>query len=200
MNPYTLTLLRHGEIDHDGRLIGRTDLPLNDLGCEQMSRSWQRLNQLAPVTSMATSPLQRCREFAVHQALHGSLPLKVDERFAEFDFGDWDGMSRAVLSGQHPDWGSRVAAGELIPPGGESYEIFRTRVLSGFSEWIQTARGSHRVLVCHGGVITALLAELLGTEFAVAKLMTVQRGGFAQLSILEGHPAYLMHLESPGEA
>jgi broad specificity phosphatase PhoE len=72
MNPYTLTLLRHGEIDHDGRLIGRTDLPLNDLGCEQMSRSWQRLNQLAPVTSMATSPLQRCREFAVHQALHGS--------------------------------------------------------------------------------------------------------------------------------
>jgi broad specificity phosphatase PhoE len=68
MNPYTLTLLRHGEIDHDGRLIGRTDLPLNELGCEQMSRSWQRLNQLAPVTSMATSPLQRCREFAVHQA------------------------------------------------------------------------------------------------------------------------------------
>jgi broad specificity phosphatase PhoE len=124
----------------------------------------------------------------------------VDERFAEFDFGDWDGMSREVLSGQHPDWGSRVAAGELIPPGGESYAVFRTRVLTGFCEWIQSARGSHRVLVCHGGVITALLAELLGTEFAVAKLMTVQRGGFAQLSILEGHPAYLMHLESPGEA
>ena len=55
----------------------------------------------------------------------------------------------------------------------------------------------HRVLVTHGGVITTLLAELLGTDFSVAKLMTVQRGGFAQLSILEGHPAYLMRLEAP---
>ncbi|VEB40278.1 Uncharacterised protein [Chromobacterium violaceum] len=58
------------------------------------------------------------------------------------------------------------------------------------------ARGSHRLLVTHGGVITVLMAELLGTEFAVAKLMTVQRGGFVQLSMLEGHPAYLLRLES----
>ncbi|WP_293763463.1 histidine phosphatase family protein [uncultured Aquitalea sp.] len=200
MNPYTLTLLRHGEIDHEGRLIGRTDLPLNDLGCEQMARSWHKLNQLAPVTCMASSTLQRCREFAVHQALHGSLPLKVDARFAEFDFGDWDGMSRETLSGQHPEWGRKVAENGLVPPGGESYEAFRTRVLTAFSEWMQGARGSHRVLVSHGGVITVLLAELLGADFAIAKLMTVQRGGFAQLSILEGHPAYLMHLEGPGEA
>jgi broad specificity phosphatase PhoE len=117
MNPYTLTLLRHGEIDHDGRLIGRTDLPLNDLGCEQMSRSWQRLNQLAPVTSMATSPCNAaaslpCIRPAWFAAAEGG------RTFCRIRFGDWDGMSRDVLSGQHPDWGSRVAAGELIPPGG----------------------------------------------------------------------------------
>lgn len=197
MFPYTLTLLRHGNIDHEGRLIGQTDLPANDSGITQMARSWQRLNSLAPVTSMATSPLQRCREFAVYQALQAALPLKVDERFAEIDFGDWDGMSLNSLSAQHPDWRQALVRHQLVPPGGESYALFSQRVLAGFHDWIAASHGSHRVLVTHGGVITVLMAELLGTDFSVAKLMTVQRGGFAQLSILTGHPAYLMRLEAP---
>ncbi|WP_312854424.1 histidine phosphatase family protein [Paludibacterium denitrificans] len=133
MFPYTLTLLRHGDIDHEGRLIGQTDLPANDSGITQMARSWQRLNSLAPVTSMATSPLQRCREFAVYQALQAALPLKVDERFAEIDFGDWDGMSLNSLSAQHPDWRQALVRHQLVPPGGESYALFRQRVLEAFT-------------------------------------------------------------------
>jgi broad specificity phosphatase PhoE len=197
MNPYTLTLLRHGEIDHQGRLVGRLDLGLTERGARQMASSWQRINGLAPVTALATSPLLRCREFAVRQALTSAVVLKVDERFSEMDFGDWDGGELDALNRAHPDWRTRLATGSLNPPGGESFDEFRTRTLAGFSEWISSARGSHRVLVTHGGVITALLAELLGITFAAAQLMTVQRGGFAQLSMLEGHPAYLMHLEAP---
>ncbi|MBP7580071.1 MAG: histidine phosphatase family protein, partial [Vogesella sp.] len=60
MNPYTLTLLRHGDIDHQGRLIGHTDLPLTAQGQADMAASWQRIVQLAPVSCMATSPLLRC--------------------------------------------------------------------------------------------------------------------------------------------
>lgn len=197
MNPYTLTLLRHGDIEHDGRLIGLTDLPLTERGQRQLAASWGRLSSLAPVTAIASSPLQRCREFAVKHALDGSLTLKVDPRFAEMDFGDWDGQPVAALEQTHPGWGGALAEGRLSPPGGESFEQFRTRVLGGLAEWMTEARGSHRLLVTHGGVITVLMAELLGTEFSVAKLMTVQRGGFAQLSMLEGHPAYLLRLESP---
>ncbi|OWY38312.1 histidine phosphatase family protein [Xenophilus sp. AP218F] len=196
MNPYTLTLLRHGDIDHAGRLIGLTDLPLTERGQAQLARSWQRVCELAPVTAMASSPLLRCREFAVQHALHGSLTLQVDPRFAEIDFGDWDGQPKAELEAAHPDWREQLARGELTPPGGESYEQFRTRVLAGLADWMTVARGSHRLLVTHGGVITVLLAELLGANFSVAKLMTVQRGGFVQLSMLEGHPAYLLRLES----
>ncbi|MEN2426820.1 histidine phosphatase family protein [Chromobacterium vaccinii] len=196
MNPYTLTLLRHGDIDHDGRLIGLTDLPLTELGHQQLEHSWKRISNLAPVTCIATSPLQRCREFSVRQALSGSLTLKVDPRFAEMDFGGWDGQPVADLEQAHPGWGDALAAGRLSPPGGETFEQFRTRVLAGLADWMTEARGSHRLLVTHGGVITVLMAELLGTEFAVAKLMTVQRGGFVQLSMLEGHPAYLLRLES----
>jgi hypothetical protein len=199
MNPYTLTLLRHGEIDHDGRLIGRTDLPLNDLGCEQMSRSWQRLNQLAPVTSMATSP---CNAAA-------SLPCIRPAWFAAAEGGRAFCRIRFWRLGRHVARRAVRPASGLGQPRGrwrtdaagrrESYAVPHPRA---DRLWRMDSDGTRQP---PGTGVPwrrdyRLLAELLGTEFAVAKLMTVQRGGFAQLSILEGHPAYLMHLESPGEA
>lgn len=198
MNPYTLTLLRHGQIDHQGRLVGRSDLPLTAQGLVDMQQSWQKLTALAPVTSMASSPLLRCREFAVKQALQCRVPLHVSPALAECDFGSWEGRALAEINAETPDWSLLMMRGLLMPEGGESFELFRTRVLAGFADWLREARGSHRVLVSHGGVISVLLAELLGIEFSAARLMAVQRGGFAQLSILDGHPAYLTRLESPG--
>ena len=50
------------------------------------------------------------------------------------------------------------------------------------------------------GLLAVKVRSTHGALVPLSELMTVQRGGFAQLSILEGHPAYLMHLESPGEA
>ncbi|MFC3625851.1 histidine phosphatase family protein [Vogesella amnigena] len=197
MNPYTLTLLRHGDIDHQGRLVGSSDLPLNEVGRMAMAASWQRIVRHAPVTSMATSPLQRCREFAVQQALASGVPLHVAPLLAECDFGSWEQRPLADIAAETPDWQTLLARGLLTPEGGERFDAFRTRVLAGFAGWMREARGSHRVLVSHGGVINVLLAELLGTDFNVARLMAVQRGGFVQLSILDGHPAYLLRLETP---
>lgn len=197
MNPYTLTILRHGEIDPQGCLAGQREVPLTEAGQAMMARSWKQIVALAPVTSMATSPLQRCREFAVRHALETSVPLKVDTRFSEFDFGLWDGMPLEDLNRLQPDWEKQWQNGKLAAPEGESREVFQTRVLSGFSEWIASTRGSHRLLVTHAAVITSLLSELLDMETSAARLITVQPGGFVQLSILEDHPAYLMHLEAP---
>jgi alpha-ribazole phosphatase len=197
MNPYTLTLLRHGDIDHQGCLTGQREAALTETGALLMEHSWKRVQALASVSTMATSPLLRCREFAVRHALATSVPLKVDPRFSEFDFGLWDGEPLDQLNQQQPEWEKQLRAGTISLPAGESQEIFHTRVLTGFSEWIAASRGSHRLLVTHGLVITILLSELLGIDSAVAHLMTVQPGGFIQLSILEDHPAYLMHLELP---
>lgn len=197
MNPYTLTLLRHGEIDDQGRLTGQREVALTEGGTTTMERSWRQITALAPVSTMATSPLTRCREFAVRHALATSVPLKVDPRFSEFDYGDWDGQDSGTLQQQYPNWEQRWRNGVLTLPGGESREVFDTRVLAGFSEWIASTRGSHRVLVTHAPVITSLLAELLDMDLDVARLITVQPGGFVQLSILEDHPAYLMRLDAP---
>lgn len=197
MNPYTLTLLRHGDIDQQNLLTGQHETPLSEAGNAMMDRSWQQIAALAPVSCMATSPLNHCREFAVRRALAASIPLKVDERFSEQDMGAWEGVPLSVLSEQAPNWETQWRQGELSPPGGESPEAFHTRVLSGYSAWIAASRGCHRVLVTHAPVITILLAELLEMDRSVARLITVQPGGFVQLSILHDHPAYLMRLDAP---
>ncbi|MGL6071804.1 histidine phosphatase family protein [Craterilacuibacter sp.] len=197
MSPYTLTLLRHGDIPHAGRLIGRTDLELSPRGWQQLRASWASLSRTAPVTALASSPLQRCHAFAVESARVASLALKVDAGFAEMDFGDWDGRDSREIENEVPGWGLRLAEGTLSAPAGESFEVFRSRVLGALSGWIEAAPGSHRVLIAHGGVITVLLAELLQLPFSAARLIAVPRGGFAQLAMLDGHPAYLTRLEPP---
>ncbi|GGY15981.1 histidine phosphatase family protein [Paludibacterium paludis] len=130
--------------------------------------SWRRIVELAPVTAMATGTDRVGREFAVARALAAGVPLRVDERF------DDPRSSSLDLS-----------------------EWFDTLLLTGFSEWICETRGSHRVLVAGGEAIASLMAELLGIGRSTADLLEVRPGGFAQLTLLEGHPAYLMRLEPP---
>jgi len=170
MNPYTLTMLRHGETEAAGPPSGHHDVLLTQAGAAKMNESWKRLSAMAPVSTMATSPLLYCREFAVRHALEISAPLKVEPRFADYGCDPWQD---------------------------ENPEAFHTRVLTGFSEWIASTRGSHRVLVTHGEVITTLMVELLLVERPLARMMTIQPGGFVHLSIMEDHPAFLMHLEAP---
>lgn len=155
MNPYTLTLLRHGQGSPDEV-------------AEVLAASWQRIVALAPVTAMATDTDRNGRDFAVARALASGVMLKVDERFDD----------------------CKASSIDVV-------EWFDTRLLTGFSEWISEARGSHRILVAGGDAITGLMAELLGIGKPAASLMAVQPGGFAQLTLLEGHPAYLMRLEPP---
>ena len=197
MNPYTLTLLRHGGSAESSRLSGHKDVAAHSTAWEKMHNSWQQIVAIAPVSTMATSPLLRCREFAVRQALATSVPLKVDPRFSACDVGAWAGRPLDELNQEHPDWRVRWQKGEFHIPDSESMESFRTRVLTGFSAWIASTRGSHRVLITHADVIASILAELLDMAPSAARLITVEPGGYAQLSILQDHPAYLMRLESP---
>lgn len=78
----------------------------------------------------------------------------------------------------------------------ENDAAFRARVLAGCREWLAAASGSHRLLVTHADVAALLLADLLGVPVATTRLMTAP-GGFAQLTLLDGHPAYLVRMETP---
>ena len=196
--PRLVTLLRHGDIDAAERLVGQTDAALTATGRDAMAAAWTRI-ALTPVAvdAIASSDLRRCAEFARAQARTLALPLQLDAGWRETDFGTWEGRPLRELEQAHPGWQGAYTAGRLLPPGGEALPAFRARVEATTARWLAGLAGGHAVLVCHGGVIAALAAHWLALPLDAARRLFVARGGFMQLSLLAGQPAYLMRLENP---
>jgi broad specificity phosphatase PhoE len=95
-----LYLVRHGETDWNaqGRLLSRTDMPLNARGEAQAADLATALSDVAWDRAFA-SPLVRARRTAevVLGARPDSPPLMLDERLVEMDFGPYEGWSEHEL-------------------------------------------------------------------------------------------------------
>lgn len=98
----TVWLLRHGQTEwsRDGRHTGRTDIALTPAGEEQA-------RALAPVLAsldlelVLCSPRQRARCTA---ELAGLAPFEVTEDLQEWDYGAFEGRTRAEIQQDLPGW------------------------------------------------------------------------------------------------
>ncbi|NJD24519.1 MAG: alpha-ribazole phosphatase family protein [Betaproteobacteria bacterium] len=108
---------------------------------------------LPPGLPVWSSPLARCRALA--QALHVS-PC-VDERLAEMDFGNWEGMAWDDIPRAELDaWAADVAG--YAPPGGESPRALQRRALA----FVASLDVPEAVVVTHAGVMRTLVAHVRG--------------------------------------
>lgn len=102
-----------------------------------------------------TSPLQRCRRLAEHIAGELRVPLSVDLRFQEMDFGTWEGRAWAEIPRAEIDaWAADFM--HARPHGGESVAMLRARTLEALAELKNT--GDQHLIVTHAGVIRAAVA------------------------------------------
>ncbi|MDL0431916.1 alpha-ribazole phosphatase family protein [Marinobacter sp. TBZ242] len=157
----TIDLIRHGEPAGGPMFRGNRDDPLSDLGWQQMRSAISKADQWDLVV---TSPLLRCRRFAEQLASERQLTLEQDERLREISFGAWEGMTADAILAQTPEaltrfWNDPVAN---PPPEGEPVAGFHARVREAWSHWCREAAGQHVLVVCHGGVIRMILAEVMG--------------------------------------
>lgn len=196
MKPFTVTLLRHGDTPLSGLLIGRHSDPApTPAAAEQLAATLQRLHQRQPITRLAASPLLRCRQPAQAFAQAHGLAVSVDADLAELDFGRWEGADPQALP---DDWASQCQDEAGGPPDGERIRAFRQRCAHAWtrhSAGLGDAAGEHLLLLTHGGVISALLAELMAMPWPVARRVAVARGGLVQLSCYPPQPAWLLALE-----
>ena len=93
MSGFTLHLLRHGALEQPGLMMGRTD------GAPTAADIAACVAQAADlgVEQLISSDLQRARKAgaAIGDAL--GLPLAIDPRWRELDFGEWDGKASAEI-------------------------------------------------------------------------------------------------------
>jgi broad specificity phosphatase PhoE len=155
-----IIFVRHGQTDRnrEGRLQGRLDAPLTDLGHEQARLCASGLAGCG-ATAVVTSPLQRAADTAEQIAAVLGVGVEVDERLIELDYGDWDGRRLTEVSpAQWTQWRDDPS---FAPPGGESLLLVGERVGRFCSE--RLLPDATIVAVSHVSPIKAAVAWTLGT-------------------------------------
>jgi alpha-ribazole phosphatase len=161
-----IDLLRHGETETPGRLLGRTDPALSDKGWAQFARQTDGRQWGAIVAS----PRLRTRAAAERLAGRSGMPLRIDHEWAEVDFGDWDGRTLDELRADATTatalaalYGSPDAPGA---PGGESWNALTARVSRAIDRLLAETADNGVLVVSHAGPMRAALALACGIPFA----------------------------------
>lgn len=184
----SLVLVRHGQTEwsRSGQHTGTTDLPLLPEGEDAAREVGAMIGHMSFVAAY-TSPLQRARDTA---RLVGLTDVEVDEDLREWDYGGYEGLTRAQI---------RRLTGE------PAWEIFRNGVAPGKTpgETVEdvAARASHVVarvtpllsegnvvLVAHGHLLRILTAVFLRMNPRFGARLLLDPGAVSMLGFHHGAP------------
>ncbi|CAO5163891.1 Acid phosphatase [Frankia sp. AiPs1] len=156
-----VVLLRHGQTawSRDGRHTGRTDVPLTKEGERQAEAQAAHLAELS-FALVATSPRRRARHTA---DLAGLVAPPVAERvvwddLAEWDYGDYEGITTATIRQTVPGW---TVWGAPVP-GGERADQVGARADAVLARMRPSLERGDVALVGHGHMLRVLIARWLG--------------------------------------
>ncbi|WP_454043558.1 bifunctional RNase H/acid phosphatase [Cellulosimicrobium sp. Marseille-Q8652] len=107
---------------------------------------------------LVASPMVRTQETARAVSRRLGLPVTTDARFAEVDFGDWEGLTADRIDERWPglrrDW---YSTGTVAAPGGESVADVGARVRAGLRDLVaaqlEDAPASGRTVVVVGHAV-----------------------------------------------
>ena len=159
-----IVFARHGQTapNRDGLVLGRADPELTEEGHRQAARLAAALAG-EPVAAILTSPLVRARQTAEAVGAACGVPVAVDERLVEIDWGTWEGRPAGSLAVADVD---RWRADEGTAPEGESLDSLSHRVESFCTEQLEA--DGLVVAVSHVSPIKAAAAWALGVDGTVA--------------------------------
>ncbi|SFR68637.1 probable phosphoglycerate mutase [Agromyces sp. CF514] len=163
----TFFLARHGEtVWHaDHRYAGNSDVALTRHGLGQAAAlgAWA---VDAELDAIVASPLSRARRSAAPSVETTGLPLRVDDRLVEIDFGDAEGLTPDELVERFPDeWAAFCRAPASNPfPGGETGRAGIARAIPVFDELVEEFPDGRVLIVAHATLIRLLFCELAGMD------------------------------------
>ena len=151
-----LYLVRHGRTAQNAgrRLLGREDVPLDELGRRQADALGQ-VDLLQNSVRVVTSPLSRARETAARLG----PPVTVDDRWIELDYGVFDGKRLEEAPELWKHWSVDLS---FVPDGGESIAAMAARVRKACEDLWEEAAFSDVIVVSHVSPIKAAVAWAIG--------------------------------------
>lgn len=160
MKCYKLAILRHGQTraNEEGFYIGKTDLPLSDLGREELEEKYQS-HEYPKVERVYSSPAERAIESA--EILFPDREIIIADDLREMDFGIFEGVKAVEAAGldSYKKW---LKGGlDNPPPNGESLRSVLVRCYSAMNAVIldMMNNGILRAgVVTHSGIMMNILS------------------------------------------
>ncbi|MBO9695387.1 MAG: histidine phosphatase family protein [Sphingopyxis sp.] len=153
MTGFALHLLRHGAPETPGLLMGRTDGAPTAQGIAACTVKTAGLG----IERLVASDLRRSRAAGEAIAATAGLPLAIDPRWRELDFGDWDGKAAGAVDRDALDR-FRDDPDANPPPGGERWSALVARIAAAIADLAPVPT----LVVAHGGAMRAALHGLCG--------------------------------------
>ena len=158
--PTTIILIRHGQTDWNlqGRWQGDTDIPLNATGKAQARALAARLVSW-PIENLYSSDLQRAAETA--STLGDSLGLEpvFDAGWRERNLGELEGLTKSEIAEKYPHL--TLPRHFVETRDGESYIVFKERVVEAFGRIMAKHMGQTTAVVSHSASLRVLISHIL---------------------------------------
>lgn len=158
--------VRHGESQWnvEDKICGQTDIPLTERGHAQAEETGRRIVEKGiTAAEILCSPLLRAKDTAAHISQVTGIPLKVEPRLTEQNFGIWEGTSPRIsepFCQAKKQFLSRYETGESM------FQLAQ-RIYNLLDELKET--GQDYILVAHNGisrVVCSYFREMTNEEYA----------------------------------
>ncbi len=179
-----LILVRHGRtaLNAAGRLQGRVDEPLDEIGRRQAIAVAERVGA---VDELVSSPLRRARETA--DAF--GVAYTVDERWIELAYGIYEGVPHADVPSEA--WRQWRVDPSFVPEGGESLAGLDERVRAACDELAGRADGRTIAVVSHVSPIKCAVAWALGAGIDIGWRSHLSPASICRIDLRPSGPVLL---------
>ncbi len=160
MKGYRISILRHGltEANENGIYIGKTDLPLSEVGKEALQDKYDQL-EYPKVQRVYSSPLERAIQSA--DILFPDREIVIVDDLREMDFGVFEGLpaSELIQLDSYKKW---LKGGlDNPPPNGETLRNMMMRCYSALNLIIMDMMKNgytHTGVVTHSGILMNMMS------------------------------------------
>jgi probable phosphoglycerate mutase len=179
-----LLICRHGETPWSlsGQHTGVTDMPLTEIGRAQ-ARALRPIlaNRADRLRHVLVSPLSRAMDTA---ALAGVDTETVTDELAEWNYGDYEGLTTEEIRRDRPGW--TIWNGD--PPGGETAADVRARADRLLERIAELRRDGDVLVVGHGHFSRVLAARYLHLPVASGALLRLDPATLCVLGVEHESP------------
>jgi broad specificity phosphatase PhoE len=187
--PTIFGVMRHAQTEWNvqKRIQGQKDSRLTKKGAV-WAREWGEFFQGQKWSQIIASDLGRARETVDHINAFLDLPTRFTRLLREQDWGLWTGHTLLDVKRKYgADLFEQVQKGwEFCPPGGESRTSVYLRASQALLETAKQYSGQRVLVVCHEGVLKALIYHLSGRLFLPHEPTLIKKAYIHTLSSAHG--------------